>query len=192
MDIENGEKEIRAIQEPLIKILNIFKESPLQILVAEKIANSDDTIVNAQTIKHYLAETEELITTYIALIAEKSDVEFPLVSTMLTDSIKPKVHKENEPKIDFNTMQDGPYKQHAPEDDTEMWDHDKLYKRISKKHQDSTILEESRTTELKESEAKKDEKKEVTEDKKSEAPKQEEPKKVEGKKEEPPKEPAKI
>ena len=51
LDIENGEKGIKAIQEPLVKILNIFKDSPLQILVAEKIAGTEDSMVNAQTIK---------------------------------------------------------------------------------------------------------------------------------------------
>ena len=108
---------------------------------------------------------------------------------MLTESIKPKIHKENEPKLDFNNMQDGiATKQHSLEDDTEMWDHEKLYKRISKKHQESIVIEDSKPNEIIKTEAKKDEKKEANEDNKIEA----ESKKEEEKKEEPPKEAAKV
>jgi hypothetical protein len=138
-EIERGEESIKRIQDPFVKIMSIFKDCPLSILVSEKLNYSSETIFNTQTIKQYLAEAEEYITTYITLVAEKNNIENPLVSSMPLDKIRPK--KENEPDLKLSELQDNNLNTKnrlaIDENSEDMWNPSKLYKTVSKKYQEA-------------------------------------------------------
>ena len=160
-EIEQGEESIRKIQEPFVKIMSIFKDCPLSILVSEKLNYSNETIFNTQTIKQYLAEAEEYITTYITLVAEKNNIENPLVSSMPLDKIRPK--KENEPDLKLSELLDNNIntQNRLPFDEksNDIWDPNKLYKALAKKYQESKsnnlVTEEEKDEKKEPKEAKK-------------------------------------
>lgn len=137
-EIEKGELSIKSIQEPFLQIMNIFMDSPLEIPVAEKIAFGKETIFSTQTIKQYLAEAEEYIITYITLLAEKNNIENPLISSMPLDKIKST--KDSEQGIKFNDMQDSNVvtKQKISNEETneEMWNPNMLYSTICKMYKE--------------------------------------------------------
>jgi hypothetical protein len=138
-EIEKGEESIKQMQTPFVKVMTIFKDCPLNTLVSEKRSYSSETLFNTQTIKQYLAEAEEYITTYITLLAEKNNVENPLISSMPLDKIRPK--KENEPEIKLNELQDNNLntksKLGTDELSEDMWNPHKLYQTIAKKYHET-------------------------------------------------------
>jgi hypothetical protein len=88
-EIERIKKMITDMQTPISKAMIKFKDSMLaeSISVSQDMVYDENTIFNEGNITQYLAEAEEYISNLLAVVANKSNLENPIIKALPLDKM---------------------------------------------------------------------------------------------------------
>ena len=78
------------IQTPITEMMHQFKSSKISLSVASNMDYDENTVFTEKNIIAYLAEVEEYISSLLALIAQKHELQNPLLSALHLENMESK------------------------------------------------------------------------------------------------------